>query len=68
MPVLLLRATREMFPGTGFIVSTSVTAIAFRRWSRARTAVDIEANHYTIATSDAAATAIAGFLGPGMIP
>jgi hypothetical protein len=61
MPVLLLRAAREMLPGTGFIVSQR----DFERFPAmvpTATAVDIDANHYTIATSESAAAAIARFL------
>jgi hypothetical protein len=64
MPVLLLRATREMFAGTGFIVSKRDRE-RFPEMVPGASAVDIDANHYTIATSEAAATAIAGFLGAG---
>ena len=62
MPVLLLRATREMIPGTGFIVSQRDRE-RFPEMVPRATAVDIDANHYTIATNEAAATAIAEFLG-----
>jgi pimeloyl-ACP methyl ester carboxylesterase len=61
MPVLLLRATREMFPGTGFIVSKR-DRDRFPDMVRTASAVDVDANHYTIATDDAAATAIVQFL------
>ena len=64
MPVLLLRATREMFPGTGFILSRRDRDRFTEQVSQA-VAVDIDANHYTIATSDEAAGAIARFLTPG---
>ena len=61
MPVLLLRASREMLPGTGFIVSQR-DRDRFPEMVSSATAVDIDANHYTIATSESAATAIAQFL------
>jgi pimeloyl-ACP methyl ester carboxylesterase len=64
MPVLLLRATREMFPGTGFIV-TKRDRDRFVETVPGAVAVDVDANHYTIATSDAAVTAIGGFLQSG---
>lgn len=64
MPVLLLRASREMFPGTGFIVSQR-DRDRFPDQVRGAVAVDIDANHYTIATSRDAATAIARFLCAG---
>jgi pimeloyl-ACP methyl ester carboxylesterase len=60
MPVLLLRAGREMIPGTGFIVSTRDRA-RFPEMVRTATAIDIDANHYTIATNEDAALAIARF-------
>jgi pimeloyl-ACP methyl ester carboxylesterase len=61
MPVLLLRATREMFPGTGFILNER-DRDRFVATVPGAVAVDVDANHYTIATSDAAVTAIGGFL------
>ncbi len=61
MPVLLLRAAREMLPGTGFIVSQR-DFDRFPTMVPSATAVDIDANHYTIATSEPAAIAIARFL------
>jgi pimeloyl-ACP methyl ester carboxylesterase len=64
MPVLLLRATREMFPGTGFIL-TKRDRDRFVETVPGAVAVDVDANHYTIATSDAAVTAIGGFLQSG---
>ena len=64
MPVLLLRATREMFPGTGFILNTR-DRDRFVATVPGAVAVDVDANHYTIATSDAAVTAIGGFLKSG---
>ena len=64
MPVLLLRATREMFQGTGFIVSERDRE-RFPQMVTDATAVDIDANHYTIATNDSTAAAIAQFLGAG---
>jgi pimeloyl-ACP methyl ester carboxylesterase len=61
MPVLLLRASREMLPGTGFIVSQR-DRDRFPEMVPGATAVDVDANHYTIATNEHAATAIARFL------
>lgn len=63
MPVLLLRASREMLPGTGFILSQR-DRDRFPEMVPSATAVDVDANHYTIATSEPAATAIAQFLAP----
>jgi pimeloyl-ACP methyl ester carboxylesterase len=62
MPVLLLRATREIFPGTGFIL-TQRDRDRFPELVSGACAVDIDANHYTIATSEDAAAAIGRFLG-----
>jgi hypothetical protein len=45
MPVLLLRARREILPGLGRIVS------------------DIDANHYTVNTSEGSVAAIRAFFG-----
>lgn len=64
MPVLLLRATREMFPGTGFILSPR-DRDRFTEMVPGAVAIDVDASHYTIATSRAAAAAIAEFLGSG---
>jgi pimeloyl-ACP methyl ester carboxylesterase len=63
MPVLLLRATREMILGSGFILSKR-DRDRFPVMVESATAVDIDANHYTIATSEAAASAIIRFLEP----
>ena len=60
MPVLLVRASREMVPGTGFIVSRRDRE-RFPASVPTATAVDVDANHYTIATSDAAVSAIREF-------
>ncbi len=62
MPVLLLRATREMLPGTGFLVGARDRQ-RFPAMVPSATVVDIDANHYTIATSDDTADAIRRFLG-----
>ena len=64
MPVLLLSASREMIPGVGFIVGRRdrerfPTAVPSSR------VVDVDANHYTIATSDDAVSAIREFLSTG---
>jgi len=61
MPVLLLRASREMLPGSGFILSRRDRE-RFPTMVPTATVVDIDANHYTIATSDAAVAAIREFL------
>jgi pimeloyl-ACP methyl ester carboxylesterase len=63
MPVLMLRATREMVPGTGLIISQR-DRDRFPAMVPGSTVVDVDANHYTIATSEDAATAIGRFLEP----
>lgn len=60
MPVLLLRATREILPGMGRIVSDADRA-RFPIEVPTASAVDVDANHYTIATADASVAAIRGF-------
>jgi pimeloyl-ACP methyl ester carboxylesterase len=62
MPVLLLRATQEILPGMGRIVS-DVDRHRFPREVPTATAVDVEANHYTISTSEASGEAIRRFFG-----
>jgi pimeloyl-ACP methyl ester carboxylesterase len=61
MPVLLLRATREMLPGTGFILSQH-DRDRFPAMVPTSTVVDVDANHYTIATSEHAAIAVREFV------
>ncbi len=64
MPVLALRATREMVPGTGFILSARD---AGRFPERVPTSMvrEIDANHFTIATTDETVTAMKDFFGAG---
>jgi pimeloyl-ACP methyl ester carboxylesterase len=62
MPVLLLRATRELLPGFGHVVPEAerdrfVAAVPDVR------VVEVDANHYGINTHEASAAAIAEFLG-----
>ncbi len=64
MPVLLLRARREILPGLGRIVSDA-DAARFPREVPTATAVEIDANHYTVNTSDASVAAIREFFGLG---
>jgi pimeloyl-ACP methyl ester carboxylesterase len=61
MPTLLLRATRELRPGSGFIVP-AVDRERFEREVPGATVIDIDANHLTINTHMAAAIAIDDFL------
>ncbi len=60
MPVLLLRATREILPGLGRIVS-DVDRARFPAEVPTATVVDVDANHYTINTADASVAAIRRF-------
>ena len=62
MPVLLLRAGREILPGTGYIVSQGDRERFPREVPGARVA-DVDANHYTVVTTEASATAIRQFFG-----
>jgi pimeloyl-ACP methyl ester carboxylesterase len=61
-PVLLLRASRELLPGYGYILSSS-DAERFAREVPGARVIEIDANHYGIITADATASAIAAFLG-----
>ncbi len=61
MPVLLLRATREILPGMGLIVSDA-DRLRFPRDVPTATVVDIDANHYTVNTCDGSVVAIRRFL------
>jgi hypothetical protein len=62
MPVLLLRAARELLPGFGHIVPASDRDRLLREVAGA-SGVDIDANHYTVNTHPDSATAIAVFFG-----
>ncbi|MGA7987059.1 MAG: alpha/beta hydrolase [Candidatus Dormiibacterota bacterium] len=64
MPVLALRATREMVPGTGFILSAR-DAERFPGKVRSAVVREIDANHFTIATTDETVTAIKQFFSAG---
>ncbi len=64
MPSLVLRAQREMTAGTGYILTQRdgerfVTAVPGARL------IEIDANHYTIATNDKTASAITEFFAAG---
>jgi pimeloyl-ACP methyl ester carboxylesterase len=61
MPTLLLRATRELRPGAGYVVPAD-DRDHFRREVPRSTVVEIDANHLTIATHPDAAAAIRRFL------
>jgi hypothetical protein len=60
MPTLLLRATRELRPGAGYVVPADDRDL-FLRQVRHGTVVEVDANHLTINTHPEAATAIDNF-------
>jgi len=62
MPVLLLRASREILPGMGFIVSQADRERLPREVPGA-SVVEVNANHYTVVTSEESAGAIREFFG-----
>lgn len=61
MPTLLLRATRELLPGTGHVVPAADRDL-FRREVRCGVVVEVDANHLTINMHPHTATATASFL------
>jgi pimeloyl-ACP methyl ester carboxylesterase len=61
MPALLVRATQEILPGFGHIVKAE-DARRFAAEVTGGRVVEVDANHYGVATSEAAAAAIAEFL------
>ncbi len=61
MPTLLLRASREMRPGAGFVVPAD-DCRAFRRDVARSEVVEVDANHITITAHPETASAIATFL------
>ena len=62
MPVLLVRAARELLSGFGHIVPAADRDRLLAAVTKA-TAVDVDANHYTVNTDPATAAAIARFFG-----
>ncbi|GAC1510613.1 MAG: alpha/beta hydrolase [Candidatus Dormibacteraceae bacterium] len=62
MPVLLVRASREIMPGMGYIVSETDRE-RFPLLVPTAKVVDVDANHYTVATSDESVAAIRQFFG-----
>jgi pimeloyl-ACP methyl ester carboxylesterase len=60
MPVLLVYARREIMPGMGHLVSDADRE-RFAREVPSATVADVDANHYTVATSDATVAAIGSF-------
>ncbi|HEV1998054.1 MAG TPA: alpha/beta hydrolase [Candidatus Dormibacteraeota bacterium] len=63
MPVLLLRGTREIMPGLGFIAPAAESA-RFLKAVPGAELVEIDANHYGINTTQESAGAIKRFLRP----
>jgi pimeloyl-ACP methyl ester carboxylesterase len=61
-PVLVLRATRELLPGHGFIVKAE-DARRFAAEIPSARVEEIDANHYGIITAEASAQAVARFFG-----
>jgi pimeloyl-ACP methyl ester carboxylesterase len=62
MPVLLVYAQREIMPGMGHIVCAADRE-RFTREVPTATVADVDANHYTVATSDGTVAAIRSFFG-----
>lgn len=62
MPVLLLRAQRELLPGLGHVVPAAERDRFLREVPTAR-GVEVDANHYTVNTHEDTAAALAEFLG-----
>jgi pimeloyl-ACP methyl ester carboxylesterase len=63
MPVLLLRGTREIMPGLGFIAPLA-EAQRFQQTVPTAEVIEVDANHYGINTAEESAQAIARFLAP----
>ena len=60
MPTLLVRATRELAPGSGLVVPAH-DRDRFERSVRHSAVVDIDANHVTVDTDPRTAAVIAAF-------
>lgn len=65
MPTLLLRATRELLPGVGYVVPAD-DRDRFVRDVHRGAVVEVEANHLTINTHPDAATAISKFFADAL--
>lgn len=63
-PCLLVRASRPMTPGGGFVVSQA-DAERFAAEARDATVVDVDADHYSILISPPAISAVERFVGAG---
>jgi hypothetical protein len=61
MPTLLVRATRELAPGGGFVVPEDERDRFLAAVPQA-SVVEVDGNHLTVTTSAEAAAAIDGFL------
>ena len=61
MPTLLLRATRELLPGAGYVVPADDRDRFLREVSRSAV-VEVDANHLTINANAGAVTAIGSFI------
>jgi hypothetical protein len=61
MPALVLRARHEIMPGFGFILPAA-EAQRFAAAVPSARVMEIDANHYTIATHDDSIAAIGAFL------
>jgi hypothetical protein len=61
MPVLLVRASQQIPPSFGFLITADEYARFLREVPTAE-GVEVEANHYTVGMAPAAARAIADFL------
>ena len=60
IPVLLVRALREILPGYGQLITERDRDLFLERTPTARV-VEVDANHYSVITSDVTAAAIARF-------
>jgi pimeloyl-ACP methyl ester carboxylesterase len=67
MPTLLVRATRELRPGAGFVVPTA-DRDRFRREVAGSAVVEVDANHLTVNTHPDTPAAIATFLTHVLTP
>jgi pimeloyl-ACP methyl ester carboxylesterase len=63
MPTLLLRASRELLPGAGFVVGEPLRD-AFLAAVPSATAVEVDANHYGVMAHGESLRAIETFVGP----
>jgi pimeloyl-ACP methyl ester carboxylesterase len=64
LPTLLLRATQPLLPGTSYLLVTEAQRDRFRKAVPHAHVVEVDANHYGIATKAETAEALEGFLRP----